>query len=76
MRLQLQLPPIQVSALSELTTRTVRDRLARLSQMSLLLGLENVDELLDYWPAAAGGTTSGSGAAAAGAGGPGGGGGD
>lgn len=34
----------------------MRDKLARLSQMALLLGLESVEEVLDYW-------TSGSGSA-------------
>ncbi|GFR44917.1 hypothetical protein Agub_g6002, partial [Astrephomene gubernaculifera] len=38
-----------VGGLGELTSRTVRDRLARLSQMAVLLGLESCEELLDYW---------------------------
>ncbi|GIL67932.1 hypothetical protein Vafri_21202, partial [Volvox africanus] len=38
-----------ISGLGDLTGRTVRDRLARLSQMAVLLGLESVEELLDYW---------------------------
>ena len=44
--------------------RTVRDKLARLSQMSLLLGFEAADEVLDYWAApgaAAGGGGEGGG---------------
>ena len=44
--------------------RTVRDKLARLSQMSLLLGFEAADEVLDYWAApgaAAGGEGGGGG---------------
>jgi hypothetical protein len=41
--------------------RTVRDKLARLSQMSLLLGLESADEVLDYWtPGGGGGGDGGS----------------
>uniref|UniRef100_A0A7S0RYR1 Conserved oligomeric Golgi complex subunit 4 n=1 Tax=Chlamydomonas leiostraca TaxID=1034604 RepID=A0A7S0RYR1_9CHLO len=38
-----------VSHLSELTTRAVRDKFARLNQMALLLGLEAVAEVNDYW---------------------------
>lgn len=48
-----------LSGLQELTTRTVRDKLARLSQMALLLGLESVDEVLDYWTPGAGGAGGG-----------------
>ena len=54
----------QVSGLSELTSRTVRDRLARLSQMSLLLGLESAEELLDYWGGGGGGGGGGEGGSA------------
>lgn len=35
--------------LSELTSRTVRDKFARLSQMATLLSLEAVSEVLDFW---------------------------
>uniref|UniRef100_A0A7S3RBF0 Conserved oligomeric Golgi complex subunit 4 n=1 Tax=Dunaliella tertiolecta TaxID=3047 RepID=A0A7S3RBF0_DUNTE len=38
-----------VGHLSELTSRTVRDKFARLNQMALVLGLETVEELADYW---------------------------
>ncbi|KAL6746871.1 component of oligomeric golgi complex 4 [Haematococcus lacustris] len=38
-----------VSHLADLTHRTVRDKFARLNQMALVLGLESVDELVDYW---------------------------
>lgn len=38
-----------LSGLQELSTRTVRDKLSRLTQMALLLGLEAVEEVLDYW---------------------------
>lgn len=66
-----------ISGLGELTGRTVRDRLARLSQMAVLLGLESVEELLDYWGpgsgvGGAGGTGGGSGGEGAGGGGAGG----
>ncbi|EFJ43661.1 component of oligomeric golgi complex 4 [Volvox carteri f. nagariensis] len=44
-----------ISGLGDLTSRTVRDRLARLSQMAVLLGLETVEELLDYWGGPGGG---------------------
>ncbi|KXZ41619.1 hypothetical protein GPECTOR_358g126 [Gonium pectorale] len=44
-----------VGGLAELTSRTVRDRLARLSQMAVLLGLETAEELLDYWGPGSGG---------------------
>lgn len=46
-----------VMQLSELTTRTVRDKFARLSQMALLLSLESVEEFLDYWVDDSGHTT-------------------
>ena len=40
-----------VSALSsgEMTSRTVRDKFARLNQLAVVLSLEAVDELMDYW---------------------------
>lgn len=38
-----------VSALSEMTSRTVRDKFARLNQMGIVLSLESVEEFLDYW---------------------------
>lgn len=47
----------QVSRLSELTSKTVRDKFARLSQMAIILSLESVDELLDYWGDNAGSIT-------------------
>lgn len=34
-----------------MSSRTVRDKFARLSQMAIILGLESVQELLDYWGA-------------------------
>jgi hypothetical protein len=48
--------------------RTVRDKLSRLSQMALLLGLESVEEVLDYWaaPGAAGGPAASAGGEAGG----------
>ncbi len=36
---------MQVAHLGELTSRTVRDKFARLSQLALLLGLESPDEV-------------------------------
>eukprot|EP00798_Chlamydomonas_sp_ICE-L_P008858 gene8858-3742_t len=42
-----------VSHLSELTSRTVRDKFAKLNQMAIILGLETLDEMLDYWGDAA-----------------------
>jgi hypothetical protein len=44
-----------LAGFQELSSRTVRDKLSRLSQMALLLGLESVDEVLDYWSAPGGG---------------------
>ena len=38
-----------VATLSEVTQRTVRDKFAKLSQMSTILSLESVGEILDYW---------------------------
>lgn len=38
-----------VGQLSEVTTRTVRDKFARLSQMATVLSLEAAAEVLDYW---------------------------
>lgn len=38
-----------VSALSDITQRTVRDKFARLTQMATVLGLEQAREILDYW---------------------------
>ena len=58
------------AGLADLTARTVRDRLARLSQMAVLLGLEGLDELMDYWSPG-----GGAGGGAGGGGGEGGGGG-
>ncbi|KAG1668624.1 hypothetical protein FOA52_001493 [Chlamydomonas sp. UWO 241] len=40
-----------LAGFQELSSRTVRDKVSRLSQMALLLGLETVDEVLDYWSA-------------------------
>ena len=39
----------------------MRDKLARLSQMAMLLGFESVDEVLDYWTPASGGGDGGGG---------------
>ena len=39
--------------LSDLTSRSVRDKFARLSQVATVLALESVGELLDYWGDAA-----------------------
>ncbi|GIL67931.1 hypothetical protein Vafri_21202 [Volvox africanus] len=64
-----------ISGLGDLTGRTVRDRLARLSQMAVLLGLESVEELLDYWDGPGGGGAGGGGSSSGGVGGEGGGGG-
>ena len=41
--------PLASGGLSDMTTRTVRDKFARLSQMATLLTLEAVGEVLDYW---------------------------
>ncbi|KAG2447879.1 hypothetical protein HYH02_007335 [Chlamydomonas schloesseri] len=49
------------AGLADLTARTVRDRLARLSQMAVLLGLEGLDELMDYWGQGGGGAGGGGG---------------
>ena len=38
-----------VSALSDITQRTVREKFARLTQMATVLGLEQAREILDYW---------------------------
>ncbi|XP_052232014.1 conserved oligomeric Golgi complex subunit 4-like isoform X2 [Dreissena polymorpha] len=38
-----------VGYLTSVTTWTIRDRFARLTQMATILNLERVDELLDYW---------------------------
>ncbi|XP_052818537.1 conserved oligomeric Golgi complex subunit 4-like [Mya arenaria] len=35
--------------LTSVTTWTIRDKFARLTQMATILNLERVDELLDYW---------------------------
>ena len=40
---------IIVSTVSEVTQRTVRDKFAKLSQMSTLLSLESAGEVLEYW---------------------------
>lgn len=48
---------MQVSRLSEMTSKTVRDKFARLSQMAIILSLENVEEMLDYWGDNAGSVT-------------------
>lgn len=38
-----------VGYLSSVTTWTIRDKFARLTQMATILNLERVNELLDYW---------------------------
>lgn len=38
-----------VSQFSSMTSRTVRDKFARLTQIARLLDLEKVSEILDYW---------------------------
>ena len=38
-----------------MSSRTVRDKFSRLNQMAIVLGLESVEEFLDYWGDAAGG---------------------
>mmetsp|Transcript_65552 Transcript_65552/g.207305 ORF Transcript_65552/g.207305 Transcript_65552/m.207305 type:complete len:758 (-) Transcript_65552:47-2320(-) len=38
-----------VQYLSAITSRTVRDKMARLTQMATILNLESVEEILDYW---------------------------
>lgn len=45
----LNISMLQVSHLSEFTQRTVRDKFARLTQMSTVLSLETPSEILDYW---------------------------
>ena len=40
---------IMVSTLSDITQRTVRDKFARLSQISTILSLESASEILEYW---------------------------
>ena len=40
---------VLVSTLSEVTQRTVRDKFAKLSQMSTILSLESAQEVLEYW---------------------------
>lgn len=46
-----------VNQLSELTSRTVRDKFARLTQIATVLNLESVEEILDYWGENAGALT-------------------
>ena len=38
-----------VGYLTSVTTWTIRDRFARLTQMATILNLERVSEMLDYW---------------------------
>lgn len=38
-----------VAAVGELSTKPVRDKFARLTQMAIVLSLESVEEFLDYW---------------------------
>jgi hypothetical protein len=38
-----------VAAMADMTSGTVRDKFARLNQMAIVLGLESVEEFLDYW---------------------------
>ncbi|WIA35384.1 hypothetical protein OEZ86_003832 [Tetradesmus obliquus] len=38
-----------VAAAGELTSRPIRDKFARLTQMAIVLSLESVEEFLDYW---------------------------
>jgi len=38
-----------VGYLTSVTTWTIRDKFARLSQMATILNLERVGEILDYW---------------------------
>ena len=40
---------VLVGYLSSVTTWTVRDKFARLSQMATILNLERVSEIMDYW---------------------------
>ncbi|XP_060563239.1 conserved oligomeric Golgi complex subunit 4-like isoform X2 [Ruditapes philippinarum] len=40
---------VLVGYLTSVTTWTIRDKFARLTQMATVLNLEKVDELLDYW---------------------------
>ncbi|KAL4234686.1 Golgi transport complex subunit 4 [Mactra antiquata] len=40
---------VLVGYLTSVTTWTIRDKFARLTQMATILNLEKVDELLDYW---------------------------
>uniref|UniRef100_H3CV90 Conserved oligomeric Golgi complex subunit 4 n=1 Tax=Tetraodon nigroviridis TaxID=99883 RepID=H3CV90_TETNG len=39
-----------VAYLTTVTTWTIRDKFARLTQMATILNLERVTEILDYWP--------------------------
>ncbi|RDD41207.1 Conserved oligomeric Golgi complex subunit 4 [Trichoplax sp. H2] len=43
-----------VSFLTSVTQWTIRDKFARLSQIAIILNLENVNEILDYWGVNAG----------------------
>ncbi|XP_007435481.1 conserved oligomeric Golgi complex subunit 4, partial [Python bivittatus] len=38
-----------IAYLTTITTWTIRDKFARLSQMATILNLERVTEILDYW---------------------------
>lgn len=38
-----------IAYLTTVTTWTIRDKFARLSQMATILNLERVTEILDYW---------------------------
>ncbi len=40
---------VHAGSLSELTSRTVRDKFARLNQTATLLSLEAAREVLDFW---------------------------
>ena len=50
-----------VSFLTSVTTWSVRDRFARLTQMSTILNLESVDEMGDIWGGGGGGSGGGGG---------------
>jgi len=43
-----------IAYLTTVTTWTIRDKFARLSQMATILNLERVTEILDYWGANSG----------------------
>lgn len=48
---------MQVSLLGERSARTVRDKCGRLTQTAMLLGMESVEELLEFWGDRAGHVT-------------------